>query len=172
MKRLLVATLAVFFMTLAPALAETGKIGFVDLQKALNQSEAGKSAKVEISQKIKEYEGEAVRQQDELKKLKEELEKQAVLLSDEARAEKERDYQKKLKDFQRFTKDIQDEVQQRDADFTRAIMEEIEGVIKKIGESGGYSVILEQSQLLYADDAFDLTDKVIKTLDESSKAKN
>ncbi len=172
MKRLLMAVLALALILPAPALlaAET-KIGFVDLQKALNTSVSGKRAKEQIGKKLKEYEGTITSRQEELKKLKEELEKQAVLLSEEARGEKERDYQKKLKDFQRFTKDVQEELQQKDADYTRQIIEEIFGVIKEMGQKEGYTLILEKSEssLLFADEKIDLTEAVIKAYDAKSK---
>lgn len=173
MKRLIGLILGGLLLVASPALAEV-KIGYIDLQKALNLSEAGKAAKEKIGKKVKEHESTIDSRQKELKKLKDDLEKQALLLSEEARAAKERDYQQKLKDFQRFTKDIQEELQQQDADFTRQILEEVFKVIKEVGEKEGYTLILEQaeSSILYADDKIDLTDKVIKAFDARSKKGN
>lgn len=167
MKRLALSVMAIILLSLSPVLAASPKIGFVDLQTALNQSEAGQQAKVEISEQIKEYEGEVTSRQEELKKLKQELEKQSVMLSEEARAEKERAYQKKLKAFERFTKDIQDELQQRDSDYTRRIIDEVLKIVEEYGAEEGYTVILEktESSLLYADEKIDLTSKVIEILD-------
>ena len=170
MKRMIGALLTVLLLA-TPALAAENKIGYVDLQKALNTSEAGKAAKERISKKVKEYEGTIDTRQKEIKKLKEELEKQAMLLSEEARGAKERDYQQKVKEFQRFTKDIQEELQQKDADFTKQILEELFKVIKEVGEKEGYTLILEQSEssILYADEKVNLTDKVIKAFDAKKK---
>lgn len=170
MKRI-VAALFTLLLLAAPALAVENKIGYVDLQKALNTSEAGKAAKEKISKKVKEYEGTIDTRQKEIKKLKEELEKQAMLLSEEARGAKERDYQQKVKEFQRFTKDIQEELQQKDNEFTKQILEELFKVIKDVGEKEGYTLILEQSEssILYADEKVNLTDKVIKAFDAKKK---
>lgn len=170
MKRFVGALLAVLLLA-APAFAADTKIGYVDLQKALNTSEAGKAAKERISKKVKEYEGTIDTRQKEIKKLKEELEKQAMLLSEDARAAKERDYQQKVKEFQRFTKDIQEELQQKDNDFTKQILEELFKVIKEVGEKEGFTLILEQSEssILYADEKVNLTDKVIKAFDAKKK---
>lgn len=170
MKRIVGALLTILLFA-APALAVENKIGYVDLQKALNTSEAGKAAKERISKKVKEYEGTIDTRQKEIKKLKEELEKQAMLLSEDARGVKERDYQQKVKEFQRFTKDIQEELQQKDNDFTKQILEELFKVIKEVGEKEGYTLILEQSEssILYADEKVNLTDKVIKAFDAKKK---
>ncbi len=167
MKRIVGLVLVCFLFTVSSAFSADSKIGFVDLQKALNFSQAGKAAKESISKKVKDYEGSIEGKKAELKTLKDELEKQAVLLSEQARGEKERDYQQKLKDFQRFTKDIQEELQRSDADYTRQILEKVLKVVAEMGEKQGYTVILEKSEssLLYADDKIDLTDAVIKAFD-------
>lgn len=168
MKRIVGLVLVCFLFTVSSAFSADSKVGFVDLQKALNFSIAGKTAKETISKKVKDYEGSIEGKKTELKKLKDELEKQAVLLSEQARAEKERDYQQKLKDFQRFTKDIQEELQRSDADYTRQILEKVLKIIGEMGEKQGYTVILEKSEssLLYADEKIDMTEAVIKAFDE------
>jgi len=168
MKRLLLLTVALLSLVSVPAaLAADMKVGYVDLQKALNLSSAGKAAKEKMRAKFKDYDADVQKKQDELKKLKEELEKQAMLLSPEARAAKERDYQQKVKDYQRLTKDIQEELQQTDAEFTRKILEEIFKVVQNIGKQEGYTLILEktESSILYASDGIDMTDRVIQVFD-------
>lgn len=171
MKKLLfVLTVAIFCMS-TPLLAADAKIGYVDLQKALNNSAAGKAAKEKIAAKVKGYEGQIDQKQKELKKLKDDLDKQGLLLSDETRGGKERDYQQKLKDLQRFTKDIQDELQQKDNEFTKQILTDLSKIISELGAKEGYTVILEktESAVLFAEPSADLTDKVIKVYDAAPK---
>ena len=152
----------------SPVMAQDQKIGYVDLQKALNLSAAGKEAKEKIKAKVQNYDADVKERQEELKKLKEDLEKQAMLLSEEARNAKERTYQQKVKDYQRFTKDIQETLQQTDADLTRKILERLLTVVQSVGKSEGYVMILEktESSLVYADESIDITDKVIKAFDK------
>jgi len=103
--------------------------------------------------------------------MQKEMETQAVLLSDDARAKKEREFQQRAKEFQRFTKDIQEELQQKDADFTRKIIDEILKTTRQLGQEKGYGMILEkaESSIIYGDPALDLTDDVIKAFNLSSK---
>ncbi|MDO3379561.1 OmpH family outer membrane protein [Geoalkalibacter halelectricus] len=164
LKRLTLFMTVCILALATPALAQNVKIGYVDLQRALNLSAAGVNAKEEIAKLVRSYEGQVSKRQDELRKLKEELERQAVLLSDDARSRKEREYQQKLRDFQRFTKDIQDELQQKDAELTRRILEDLFQVIGEFGAREGFTVILEktESSLLYAADNIDLTDRIIE----------
>lgn len=165
MKKVVLAVVAVLLLAL-PALAET-KIGYVDLQKALNLSKAGAKAKSDITALVKKYEAEFKEKQDGLLKKKGELEKQGALLSDSAKAEKERDYQKEVKELQRFQKDVKDELQQKDAEHTRRILNELLGVLQKMGKDGGYSMILEKNEgaVIYAAESVDLTDELIEKYD-------
>ena len=168
MKQFVVLLLVCLGLVATPVMAETQKIGYVDLQKALNLSTAGKEAKEKIKAKVQTYDAEVRQRQEELKKLKDDLEKQAMLLSEEARNAKERDYQQKVKDYQRFTKDIQETLQQTDADLTRKILESLLKVVQEVGKSEGYTIVLEktESSIVYADESIDISDEVIKAFDK------
>lgn len=161
MKKIVLVVILLFIASTAFA---AGGVAFIDLQKALNLSNAGVKAKAEIGQQVKKYEAKVAAEQDALVEMKKELEKQSVLLSDEARGKKEREFQQRAKEFQRFTKDIQEELQQKDADFTKRIIDEILKETRNIGKEKGYGVVLEKSEssIIYGDPAVDLTDDVIK----------
>lgn len=165
MKRFILFTLAVLLMA-TPAFAEM-KVGYVDLQKALNLCKAGKEAKGTISALVKKYEDEFKTKQEDLLKLKNNLEKQAALLSADARKEKEREYQQEVKELQRFQKDVKEELQQKDADHTKRILNELFETLKTIGKNGQYTMILEKNEgaVIYADESIDLTDQLIKQYD-------
>lgn len=153
--------------------AADAKIGYIDMQRALNLSEAGLQAKNQLQEKLKAYQLQINVKQEELQKLKTDLEKQGMALNEAARAAKEKDYQQKLKDFQRFTKDAEEDLQARDGEFTKKILETLEKLINEYGKKNGYTVILDArgSALLYADQSADLTDAVLKALNEATKAK-
>ena len=169
MNKIIVSLIALMLLAV-PALAET-KIAYVDLQKALNLSKTGVEAKQQIGVQVKKYEGEFKAKQDELMKLKEELEKQAVLLSDAAKAQKEREFQQNVKELQRFQKDIKEELQQRDAELTKRILNELFEILQTIGKNGSYTMILEKNEgaVIFADANIDLTDELIKAYDASKK---
>lgn len=170
-KTLLFVLLICFTLLSGNVMAADVKIGYIDLQKAINSSDSGQAAKEKINKKFQEYEGEVDSRKAELQKAKEELEKQTLLLSDEARSAKERDYQSKVKDFQRFAKDIQDELQAIDSDLTKKILGEVVKVARDLGEKEKFTAIFEKSEssLVYADPGIDLTDRVIKLYNASNK---
>ena len=170
MRRFLVAGIMVCCLAATSVFAADLKLGYIDMQRALNSSEAGKEAKEQLAARVKKYQDEINVKQEEIKKLKDELEKQGMLLSESARAAKEKDYQQRLKEFQRFTKDAQDELQGKDEEYTRKIIESMEKIIQDFGHKNGYTFIFVKNEgMLFVDDKADVTDEVLKLLNASRK---
>jgi len=171
MRKTLVSLLIAGFVC-SPALAGTEdlRIGYVDLQKALNESEAGKQAKEKFKGEVDRMEQSLEKRKQEVEKLKDELEKKGLLLKEEERESLERDYRQKMRDFERQYKDSQQELQIKDRDMTGRILEDLRLVIQNMGEQGSYTVILEGNNtvVLYGSKAIDLTDSVIKTYNARS----
>ncbi len=151
--------------------AEPVKIAYVDMQKALNFCEAGKEAKKQITQDVEKMQKTFAGKQKEVEKLKEDLEKRGSVLNETVRREKERDYQTKLRDLQRLQKDYEEDLRRKDRELTEHILRNLEAVVKKLGEEGKYTLILERNQpaLIYISSALDLTDEVIKILNQKQK---
>jgi outer membrane protein len=171
MKKVLLAISMILYAGIAFGAEKPVKIGYVDLQKALNESDAGKEAKTSFNKRVEELQKVLDEKQNELKKLQDEMEKQKGLLTPEARAEKEKVYQQKLKDVQRFAKDSQEELQQKDAELTKKILKDLRDVIKKIGTDEGYTIILERGEalILFAAEGVDITERVIKAYNKTKK---
>lgn len=172
MKRLWIGLVVVLLMVSSPVVAAEMKVAYVDLQKALVECDAGKAAKANMGKRVKEFQTTAQQRQQNLKDLNAELEKKKLMLSADARAEKERDYQQQTKDFQRFIKDAQEELQREEGMLGREILEGLGKVIKQIGDKEGYTLVLEKSNgaLLYADESIDVTNKVVAAYNKAYKS--
>lgn len=147
------------------------KVAYVDIQKAVNDSNAGKDAKKVITKEVEKFQQLVTGKQKELQTLKESLDKQALMLTADARASKEKEYQNKLREFQRWGEDTQNEVNQKRLEMERNISIALMKVIQKIGADEGYTVILEKNEniVLYASKSIDITDRVIKVYDAQKK---
>ena len=147
------------------------KIAYVDMQKALNYCEAGKEAKRQMTLEVEKMQKVFAGKQKELEKIKEDLEKRGSVLSENVRREKDREYQAKLRDLQRLQKDYEDDLRRKDREFTERILKNMEVIIKQMGEEGKYTVILEKNQptILFISNSLDLTEEVIKRIDQKQK---
>ncbi|MFA7061150.1 MAG: OmpH family outer membrane protein [Pedobacter sp.] len=170
MRRFVLTALLASFIISTTAFAADLKLGYIDMQRALNGSEAGKEAKEQLATRLKKYQDEINVKQEDLKRLKDEVEKQGTFLNDATRASKEKDYQQRLKEFQRFTKDAQDELQGKDEEFTRKILEGMEKVVQEYGRKNGFTFIFVKNEsMLFVDDKVDLTEEVLKLFNANRK---
>ena len=152
-------------------LAAELKIAYVDIQRAVNECNAGKEAKKVITKEVEKFQRLIADKQRELQTMKESLEKQAPMLTSDARTTREKDYQNKLREFQRWGEDTQNEINQKRMEMERNISTGFQKVIQKVGADEGYTLILERNEniVLFVSKALDITDRVIKVYDAQKK---
>ena len=149
----------------------TIKVGCIDVQRALNECDAGKEAKKALTKEVEKFQRLAAEKEKELQDMKESLEKQVMMLTPEARGIREKELQTKLRDFQRWGEDVQNELNQRRAETERNILAGLQKVIQKAGADEGYTLILEKTQngVFFTSNSVDITDLVIKAYDVQKK---
>ena len=166
-----IAAAAIAFGTLVgagPAPAEEPvRIAYVDMQKALNESRAGKKALGELQKLMEERKSGLQKQKEALEKKKDELDKQGLLLNEETRKGRESEIRTLERDYSRTLSDLKEEFGRRESEYTDGIRKELLKTIDKIGKEGGYTLVLEKqySAILYAPATIDLTETLIKRYD-------
>jgi len=169
-KRWLAILAGILILGFVTARAEAQmKIGVVDLEKVFEQSEEGKKAQAALQKKVERIELELKSKQDELKTMEEQISTQGSLLSESAKFDKEKSYQDKLKDFKRLYEDYQSEMRQEQSKMNKTILDQFLGIIKAMGEREGYDLILEDNAVLHSSKKIDVTDQVIKSVNEKKK---
>ena len=172
----LVAMMVMLTIVLLPVLAlsqtaQPTKIGYIDLQRVMLESERGKEAKKALTTEADKLKKDLNQKQDEIQKLKDALERQAATITPDARADKEKQYQAKLKDYQRLAGDYETDLRQKDVETSQGILKELEEVVRKMGDAEKFTLILERTQggILFGSPANDITEKVITLYNESAK---
>ena len=170
-KTLVVVIAMILLGWFGSVLAADFKVAYVDIQKAVNECNAGKEAKKTITKEVEKFQRLIADKQRELQTMKESLEKQAVMLTPDARATRERDYQNKLREFQRWGEDTQNEINQKRTEMERNIAIGLQKMIQKVGADEGYTLIVEKNEniVLYVSKAIDITDRVVKAYDAQKK---
>jgi outer membrane protein len=173
MKKHLIAAVAALALCAASAHAADLKIAYVDIQKAVAESAAGKSAGERFKTDVKKAEDSLIKEKNEVERLGEALEKQSAMLSEDSRREKEKDFLRRKRDYERMLKDQQTELQIKEAELKNEILGTLIPIIQKYGRENGYSLVFGKSDviLLYASDALDITDKIIAIYDAEAKNK-
>jgi outer membrane protein len=167
------AVLFFFAILLVGAREESPKIGYVDLQKVLMESDTGKQARGELERQQKESQQKLKDMEDSLKKMKDELDKQKAILSPEAYQKKEDEFNQKKDEFLKTFKSLDIELQHQDVQMTKDILGDLIKIVEKMGQDRNYTVILEktQSSILYAPDSLDLTPLVLEAFNRQKQTK-
>jgi outer membrane protein len=159
-------------MVFLPALAwsqDRVKIGFIDVQRAISESVAGKRARERFQAQVKKAEADLLKEKNELERLKGELDKKGPLLKDDERRNLEGDLQRRYVTYQRSMNDQQQELRQKENEMTGDILKELEKIVNEVGKSEKFTLIMERSQILYSDQGIDITNKVIEVYNSRAK---
>jgi len=176
-KNIGVMLVAAFIMLACPPVGAAArntaglKIAYIDLQKVMGLSEAGKRSR-EILEKKRADMGKKIKDKEmQLNQKKADLERQGMMLSPSAKSEKEAEYQKEVRNFKLFVSDSEQELKKTYQELTKSILRDLEKVIVKFGKEGNYSMILgkQESSIFYADKAYDVTQPVIDAYNKWKK---
>ena len=146
------------------------KIGFINLQEIMQNSNAGKKAAEEFKKFYEKETQEIKSSEKELKKIKDELEKQSSIMTQNSQKENETAYQKKLRDYQLLVNDTNEELKKRDQEMTQKLMPGIMKIVRAIAEKEKYTLVIDvaTTPVPYYAKENDFSKKVIE---EFNKAK-
>lgn len=168
MKKVFLLVLVVVLISTATAFAaDVTKIGFIDLQRALLESKAGKKARADLETLEKSKKTGIDEKVKAINKIEEELTKQASALSSDARKTKEEELDRLKRDLQRLVEDARVEIQKKEAELTEAILKDMSDVVEEFAKEEGYTVIFRSEVLLFAKKDVDITEVVVKKFNES-----
>lgn len=162
MKRLALA-LAAALVTLAPAVrAQALKIGYVDVQRAVQEVEEGKSARSRLQSELAERKAQLDQKRVGIEKLKGDFDKQAAVLSEEAKNKKLAEMQKAYVEAQGSAQQMQEELAGKEQEAMGSISRRMIDVINEVAVKEGFSFVLDKAVLLYAPNAADVTNEVVR----------
>lgn len=169
-------TQMIFSLLLMAVLVSTGtasaegKIGFVNLQRAVGESVVGKAAMADFQKDVAKIRTEIEAEQKQLESLKDEIERKSVVMNEDEKRKLIREFEDKQIDFKRKVEETQVDLQARNQKIVSDLLQKLQQEILKLGTSGGYAAILDSgtAQVLYSDPASDVTDQVIKAFDATN----
>ena len=172
MKKLLISMAVVALA--APVFAQNtpARVAVVDVQKVLTQSTAGKAAYEKLKKMQDDRVSKAKSMDEEMKKLDADLATKRCRSSEDKLAEMTKQLADKKINMQRYAQDADREIgEARDREL-QALQVKIEPVIDAIGKEMGLALIFNkfESGLVYASEAVEITDTVIKRFNEAAGA--
>ncbi len=150
----------------SPALAQSS-IGFVSLERILREAPAAQRAQKKLEQEFSQRGQELSRLAEQLKKMQENLEKNAVTMSESERQKREREFGELNRDFQRRQREFNEDLGHRRKEEFEVVLERANRAVRQIAEAEKLDVVLQNEQVVWASTRIDITDKVIKALEDT-----
>ncbi|MGC8928360.1 MAG: OmpH family outer membrane protein [Myxococcota bacterium] len=144
------------------------KIGYVDMQRVLNEVEDGAKAKEKLKREFNEKQAQLDKKQEELKKKKEDYDKQSLVLKEDARRQKQQELQQDFIELQQLYAKLQKELSENELGLTKEIFDKAQVIIAEIAQRDGFTLILDKAEgrILYALPSMDITNEVIRKYNE------
>jgi len=151
-------------------IATSTKVGFVEQQRVLTETQIGKRAHQQLKNLQKKKQAEIDRKEQELRELGEKIANEALPLTNEAREKLKRQQRKKKAELDIFISEAYDEADVLNRENAKKIQKLVSATAGEIARDLGYSVILERlGVVLYGAPEFDLTDEMIKRIDQKTE---
>lgn len=139
------------------------KIGYVDLSRALNEVDDGKTAKNKLKTDFDAKQKKLDAMQLDLKKKKDDFDKRAAVMKPDTRAQKQEDLQREFYELQQIYMQLQRELVDSEQQITQEIGGKLKTIVESIGDRDGYSMILNISDtVIYYKRHQDITAEVVR----------
>ena len=159
---------SVVTLGMASVLASEGKIGYVDVQKAVQMTAAGKKAKEQLDGEFQKRKGSLDKKKADIEKMGQDLEKKKSVLTEEVMNKKQTELQEEMLKFQKTVAENQVELQKKEKELVEPILEKMKKTIEKVAQEKGFSMVIEKQaqNVLFAQKEADLTDEVVKAFEK------
>jgi outer membrane protein len=161
---LAVGILSFFFLAGASSPTNVIKIGFVDLQKILEDSEASKTAQMELNKTGKQMEADLNEKGMEIEEIEKVIKLESLALNQAGWEEKQREKRNEIGKFKALRQKYLDDYKTLEKRIARRIQNEVVDIAQDIGKKEGFAMIVEKRMggVIYAPSSFDITDAVIR----------
>lgn len=149
-----------------PAAPPSLSILVVDVQSLLQNSKSAKMVRQQIEQKRSEYAKEISQQEGTLRQERDALQRQQSSLSAEALNQKGREFQQKVNELDRNVQSKRQSLERSNAEALENIQGVMLKIITEIAKDRKANLVFQRSELVLFDQGFDVTDEVLRKLDE------
>jgi outer membrane protein len=145
--------------------SSTTHVALIRMQEAIKDTKDGKKAETTLKKEIEDRQKKLQGEGEKIQKAMEELRKQGMVMDEKSRAEKEATIQHQVQGFEESKMRNQQEFQKRDQEISEPIIKKLRSIVGEIAKEKNYTLVIDTSSVIYANDQDDITDEVIKRYD-------
>jgi outer membrane protein len=145
----------------------TDKVGYVNLQRLINESKMGKAAREDIQKLRKQKEAALASKLKEINTLRDEMNEKENQMDPREKRDKRAVLKRAYEDYQRLVNDAKEDILKEDREIVSIILKKADGVLKKVAKKKKFAIILKDPNAIgYLDPSVDITDDVLKVLNQ------
>lgn len=148
-KTLLIAT--IFILGANQAMNAQAKTAHVDVSEIMSKMPAMLDAQKQLEKLSGTYDTDYKKMVEEYQAKLKKYEAESATVTDEVNGERSKEVQDMQKRIVDFRDNAQKELQQKESDIVKPLMEKVRASIQKVGKTKGFQYILDGSTLLLAD---------------------
>ncbi len=152
-----VGLIAMTAVSTVTAAVPTTKVGVVDLESTLYETPAGKRASEAFDKTRKAKQGELDKKQKDLQRAAAELDKQAAVLKPDVLAQKKGELEKQFVELQQVYVKLERDLAGERTKLLQEVIKKAGPIIEEIAKKEGVNLVVDNSSVLWADPALDLT---------------
>ncbi|MBY0473617.1 MAG: OmpH family outer membrane protein [Nitrosomonas sp.] len=153
-----------FTSSFVAAFAGDIKIGVVNTEQILRESKPAIQAQKKIEREFVPRDEDIKKMAMKAKTLQDKLEKESIDMEESERRNMERNLANLSREYQRAQKQMREDLSVRQNEEYSMILERTNRAISEIAENENYDLILQLQDSVYRSQRIDITDKVIKAL--------
>lgn len=153
-----------------PVLAQGLKVGYVNVVKVIEQAPQGDAALKELEDEFGPRDRELRKMRDDLKNMEEDLEKNALVMKESDRRDKERDVLDLRRSLKRAGQEFREDYNLRRNEELRDLQKIVFKAIVDIAKAEKFDLIIHEGAV-YASEKIDITEKILQQLKQKHGAK-
>lgn len=160
---LMVAGLVAGLMS-GSVLAQQANVVVADSQAALMATDVAKKTVEKLQGELKPQRDRMDAIRKEVKAIEDRFQKDASVLSDADKKNLQKQAESKLSEYRNLAETVQKRSQEVQGELLQRMIPKMETVIDELRKAGGYDIIIEKKNVIYADPATDITRKITEKL--------
>lgn len=143
------------------------KVGFINLQRLINESTIGKEAQKKIQKLREEKQSIADSKLRDIQKFQKFIKEEVAKMPPQEQRKKQEAFREAYKEYQRLIADAREDIAREDRELVATILEKAQDIVKDVAKKNKYTMIVKDANAIgYLDPEVDITDDVVKELNK------
>jgi len=159
----------------APVAAAPGKVAVIQFQAAVLSTQEGQQAQAALKTKFDPRKNQLEKRQADLQAIDEKLKKGGATFGADVRGKLEKDLAAGTRSLNNDAEDLNNDVQEEQNKVMQGMASRMGDIIKDYATKNGYSIVIDvssqQSSVLWASPAVNITEAIVKLYDQANPVK-